>query len=1399
MDRPGRYFGLAAIVWCSFLLVGESNAQTVVRSISQSSDDAEQYVSDGEMYLNSSDLELRDEDGTDEQHIGMRFQNITVPVGATITSATIQFHVDEVTSNTAVTLTFTGEDTDDASTFTTSSNNIGSRTQTSASVSWAAPHWASVSDEGAAQQTDDLSSIIQEIVDRGGWISGNDIVIMIRSHSGSGFRNAESYDGESANAPEITITYSTDSTPPSAPVITQPASPTTDSTPVISGTASEDGGTITLTSDVDGVLSPTGTVTGGNWSITLTSALTNGSHALTATHTDAATNESSASGAKYIDVSAPLVVAVAASSDDAEEEISSGSVVLTGNVLEHIDSSGTLEQQMIGMRFQNITIPSGAVIDQANIQYNVINVDADVAITVTYVGEDIDDAPTFTTTNSSISGRTQTTASVDWSPAHWENVSDEGAAQKTPDLSTIIQEIVDRAGWSSGNDIVIIVKPSSGSGRRQPRSYNNSASAAPELTIVYGSEPVEYRSKATGNWSSPSTWERKMNGSWGDAPDFPLETDSTITILSGHTVTVDSGVGGSLTVDDLTVASGATLIIDHATNLDDGPGTDLTVAGQVTVNAGDTFNTNSGATMSVSSGGQVTNGGSITTSGSTTTTFTSGSTYVHARDGGNFPDAATTTWSSGSTVNVTGVTTTAPGQLGDSFHHFIWNSASQTGAVNLAGAVTGVAGNLTVTSTGSGSLQWLNAGAFTLGGDLVQSGGDFHLTNGTANMYVGGLTLTGGTLTTTTGTTGLLWASGNVEISGTGTLTEAGSAASGLYLNGSGSQSLTVTGSITNDVGILTTNSGTGVVLQSNLDAPYSLTASSSDFDANGYDISVGDELVISGTGNLLNPAKVTLDGSGTHTLSSANALTIPHLVVDRSGGGVTLGSNLTISTTACVEAGTLTTTGYTLTFATGATLLSSGTITGNVTLERTYNLVQDGWRMIASPLDGIAYSDLNGNFHTQGAPWADQTGGSATLQSPDFAAQDWTEITGADADFTAAEGYIFYMYDELLGSTILPATWGVTGTVRSNIARSLSWNTVSTDSYNYVGNRTTSNIDWDAAYTASTNVASTYSTWDPALTSGGGLTGYKYYNQATGTGLAGRYIPPFTAFMVEPTAASGSFVFSTSKAANLATANYFGKRGSNGDQEREPSPFVRFAVEGEGLADLETYLVFDEAATDGEDPFDGRKMRPLAVDHVSLVSIEGGRNLVFDGRPIFSGVQTYTLGIGATKPGRYTLTWPDLHGIPSEWSVTLSDLTDGRQVDLRTSDSLVFAIHQPSISGKGGHAGLDVAARFKVEVKTTGGGYPTLELPVKLILAQNYPNPFNPTTSIRFGLSEDSSVRVEVFDLLGRRVGLLVDESRSAGWHEVRWDAGRRPSGMYLYRIVANGHHLTRSMTLLR
>ena len=90
-------------------------------------------------------------------------------------------------------------------------------------------------------------------------------------------------------------------------------------------------------------------------------------------------------------------------------------------------------------------------------------------------------------------------------------------------------------------------------------------------------------------------------------------------------------------------------------------------------------------------------------------------------------------------------------------------------------------------------------------------------------------------------------------------------------------------------------------------------------------------------------------------------------------------------------------------------------------------------------------------------------------------------------------------------------------------------------------------------------------------------------------------------------------------------------------------------------------------------------------------------------------------------------------------------------------------------------------------------------EGPAAFMLAQNYPNPFNPATTIPFSLSRPAYVTLTVFDLLGREIATLVHEERRAGAHTVRFDAGRLPSGVYVYRLTAGAFTETKAMTLLK
>ncbi|TVQ74346.1 MAG: T9SS C-terminal target domain-containing protein [Balneolaceae bacterium] len=90
-------------------------------------------------------------------------------------------------------------------------------------------------------------------------------------------------------------------------------------------------------------------------------------------------------------------------------------------------------------------------------------------------------------------------------------------------------------------------------------------------------------------------------------------------------------------------------------------------------------------------------------------------------------------------------------------------------------------------------------------------------------------------------------------------------------------------------------------------------------------------------------------------------------------------------------------------------------------------------------------------------------------------------------------------------------------------------------------------------------------------------------------------------------------------------------------------------------------------------------------------------------------------------------------------------------------------------------------------------------QAPTEFRLYGNYPNPFNPSTRIAFALPGQEHVRLEVYDVLGRRVALLVDEVRAAGQHSVDFDATALTSGVYLYRITAGDFNQTRKMMLMK
>lgn len=381
-----KLFLTGALLFSALSMYAQSTFSTRVQ---QSTDDAEEEAISGAMYLTSSDLELVfDSFVNDDQLIGMRFSGVQVPAGAKIVNAYLQFTVDELKANDPCNLKVFVENDQNPATYSSVSGSISGRTYVNDSVLWSPSTWVSVGDNGAAQRTPNLAPLVDSIVNGSNWTSGNAMAFMI---AGTGTRTAESYDGSSADAPELVIQY-------------------TQSQTVQAG------------------------------------------------------------------------FPVTASNDDAEEEDGNGTMYNSSSDLELVFDSFVNDDQFIGMRFSNVSIPAGKKIKQAYIQFTVDELKSNDPSNLQIFAEDAANPASYSTVAFDISGRSYFNDSVSWNPASWSTVGNASSAQRTTDISRLVDSIRINGGWQNGDAMAFMIK---GTGTRTAESYDGSAADAPQLVIEY--------------------------------------------------------------------------------------------------------------------------------------------------------------------------------------------------------------------------------------------------------------------------------------------------------------------------------------------------------------------------------------------------------------------------------------------------------------------------------------------------------------------------------------------------------------------------------------------------------------------------------------------------------------------------------------------------------------------------------------------------------------------------------------------------------------------------------------------------------------------------------------------------------------------------------------------------
>ena len=503
----------------SWTVSPQSTTTTVIeKAISAGPDDAEER-SNGQIYQRSTDLELV-QDG-DTQVVGLRFTSISIPQGAQVVNAYVQFQADE-TSSEATALSLTAQAADNAVGFSYNYKDISRRPRTSAVVSWSPGAWSAVGERGAAQRSPNLSALIQEVVNRPGWRSGNAMTLIM---SGSGKRVAESYEGNVAAAPTLHLEFQggnePTNRPPSLPNLPDRINDEGDSISLNFNATDPDGDSLSYSaSGLPAGLSldsQSGVISGslandsvGEYSVAVTVADPDGA-SVSASFTWVVRSAVTGGTALY------FTAGIVAPEDDAEEYTGSGSMRLSSTDLElGIESS----PQLVGIRYRDVIIPQGAVITSARLTFTV-DEDSPGAASLSIKGEASDNAAVYDSAPGNISSRGVTGSSV-----AWNNLPDWSVDQThiSPDLTTIVQEIINRPGWQSGNALAFVI---TGSGTKTAESYNGERGSAPQLSIQYISDTAPSSVNVRISSGEDDAEERSDGTLYRNSSDLELTTDQT--------------------------------------------------------------------------------------------------------------------------------------------------------------------------------------------------------------------------------------------------------------------------------------------------------------------------------------------------------------------------------------------------------------------------------------------------------------------------------------------------------------------------------------------------------------------------------------------------------------------------------------------------------------------------------------------------------------------------------------------------------------------------------------------------------------------------------------------------------------------------------------------------------
>jgi len=465
-----------------------------------------------------------------------------------------------------------------------------------------------------------------------------------------------------------------------------------------------------------------------------------------------------------------------------------------------------------------------------------------------------------------------------------------------------------------------------------------------------------------------------------------------------------------------------------------------------------------------------------------------------------------------------------------------------------------------------------------------------------------------------------------------------------------------------------------------------------------------------------------------------------------------------------------------------------------------------EGLRMLAAPASGTILDEFLVPLWTQGMTGGADTPEGApnlwiwdeTLDSDGF----WTPISDLSGQhMNRGQGFLMWVYSDddfngtpdgfpkMLNSIDIFSSMVVdTGTVTpvTNLEHGRFF---------LAGNPYPSTFDWDSAPVTKINLSNAIYIYD------GTTEVYQAWNGTAGSIIDG-HIAPFQSFFIQAHGGTGSLTIGDESQVDSSATFY--KQLPN----QEPRILSIHAKAGDN--NVEAWLSFQDGGTLERDIYDALYLHPITSRFLKLGTIlDSGEVLQINALPVdLKDELVLPLDLSGTIEATHaTLSFNNLEAF-HDWELSLRDTHTGEEFLIEKNTSLELEIE--SIRARLKQSLLPSPA--PVKAKSIGSRYQIVVVPAVSIsneeehgipssieLQQNYPNPFNPVTTINYSISVQTRVRLEVFDLMGRKITELLNKPMPAGRYSVNFDASALPSGMYVYRLQAGSQTLVRKMTLIK